>query len=743
MESPDCRINEASNPLLLPDQEVVASRRRRVHNGAAVTPIIIEAHARGAHPLMIGNPFPMRLPHQGNLALPELALPLNLLLEVALAQQTLTLGKLLTLPCLQALLFFLQFILFAVEVLLKRGLLYLWLLESSQRLLLPLPVEGEVEESLSKLFTPLVDAQEPKDSRSRDDGNASYEKRASHDRVDCAEKLLIYHKDCVAGHVRLIYYLTHINIYRKMKNLHYVTGALIILALATEALGETSCTQELAEGTLGSHVAVESCGNIGVFSLGGRFKGSWETLTYFYPKPWSGTYLTASVDGTYYTTSDHPRNGKLTDAYLASSPTVSGKTITTVWQLPENIRLVQNLTVVENGTLIEVVLENKDASPHNLGVRLLLDTMVGVNDGAPIYVPGDGLKTTEKEYAGQSLNFKYWKAYNRQEDPTIVATGGLDPDEGLTYPVKVVIADWKQSKDAAWDYAVSQDKSILGDSAVILYYNIINVPAGGTYAIKTKFGSGVPVLPQEKGPFGITEVTQASVYGTYCPNDNVNISVDIVSSRADHAGAVLLEILDGGVVVYNETKPSGTVQQDSYRKLVFEWTIPKTDGLRDYTVSAVLSDESGNKVDSSVKPSFIHVNPKECPPIERKGAGWMLLGGLLTLILLALAVIAFLLMKREGEVLITKSVDEKGLVKVTVTNKKKRALESCVVSDGIPPRAEIKVSTLGAALREGKLLWNVGTLPAGQNATLEYRIKGVNVLPQARVSWDGGEKISN
>jgi hypothetical protein len=525
-----------------------------------------------------------------------------------------------------------------------------------------------------------------------------------------------------------------------MKAIYYITALTLLALLPASALSQTSCTQELSDNTLGLHAVVESCENVGVFSIGGLHEGSWEKLTYFYPKPWPGTYTTFFADGKYYATSNHPKDGVLTDTYLSTQPEVSGGFISASWLLPEKISVLERLSVVENGTIIEVVLENKDSVAHKLGVRFHLDTMIGLNDGAPIYVPGDGLKTAEKEYAGSSLNFKYWKAYNRQDDPTIVATGYLDPDDGLTYPAKVVIADWKQSKDSAWDYAASPDKSILGDSAVILYYSIVDVPAGGVYSVKTKFGSGVPVLPKEKGAFGITEVTQDNVYGKYCPNEKVNISVDVISSRSEKKGSVSLQILKEGSIIYNQTKPTGLIKPDSYGKVVFTWTVPETETPADYDAVAVLFDSAGGKADTTVKKSFMKTNPKECPQAKKEKIIWLLIGSLLLLLLAAALLLLHLYGK--GEVLITKAVNEKGLVKVTVTNKTRRALENCVISDGIPTQAEIRVSTLGTALRENTLIWDVRTLPAGQSATLEYRIKGVNVLPRAKVSWDGGEKIS-
>src|SRR5262249_12121915 len=38
--------------------------------------------------------------------------------------------------------------------------------------------------------------------------------------------------------------------------------------------------------------------------------------------------------------------------------------------------------------VIRYKLENKDTRPHNVGIRVLLDTMIGDNDGVPFTIPG-------------------------------------------------------------------------------------------------------------------------------------------------------------------------------------------------------------------------------------------------------------------------------------------------------------------------------------------------------------------
>ncbi|MFH1788210.1 MAG: hypothetical protein ABH834_02370 [Candidatus Altiarchaeota archaeon] len=527
-----------------------------------------------------------------------------------------------------------------------------------------------------------------------------------------------------------------------MRKILYIALVVCLLSL-TAASQANTCTTELSDKNIGSHISVEACENIGVFSLGGLYEGQWEKLTYSYPKPWPGTYVTVSVDGKYYASSNHPRDATALDAYLTERPEKEGDSITVKWTLPENIVVEEKLTVVENGTELEILAQNQDAIPHKIAVRIHLDTMLGLNDGAPIYIPGDGLKTTEKEYAEAELNFRYWKAYNRQDSPTIVATGYLNPEEGLTYPVKVSLADWKKSKDNAWDYQVSQDRSILGDSAILLYYNTMEVLPTGTYEVKTKYGSGQPVLPKEKGEFGITEVTQDNIYGKYCPTQTVNISVDVVSSASTNSGVAVLTVYDKEKQVFTQSKPTGTVPADSYKKITYQFTIPESDEEKTYDVLVTLTDAKGAQLDKATRTSFINVKPQDCKPRPKSNIGLIIVIMLFIIFLAALVFAVAYVVKRMGKVVITKTVDDKGNVKVTVENNTHEDLKDCVVEDRIPSQAEIKVSTLSVARRDNKLVWDLGKLKSKDKAKMEYKIKGVNVLPPARVIWDGGEEISD
>lgn len=516
---------------------------------------------------------------------------------------------------------------------------------------------------------------------------------------------------------------------------------LVLLQTVYAATTQDACYVQDKNTQKAIHTIVEGCHNIGSFSLGGLYDGSWEKLTYFYPKPWPGSFFTVSVDNTYYATSEHPKDATLMDAYALEKTTYHDGIISLRWRLPEGVLVEQIFQTLDNGTSIIVTLSNENSSALTVGVRLHLDTMLGVNDGAPIYIPGDGLITKERQYNADSLNFRYWKAYNRQDSPTIVATGTIDPDLGLTYPDRVVIADWKKSKDTAWDYLVDESHSILGDSAVILYYYNIILEPRASATIITNYGNEAPVLPVEKGTFALAEILSDNVYGTYCPNENVKIMADVVTTRSSNQGNVKLTVTGSKGVIYSNVVDTGAVAADSVKTITFSLTLP--DRSDSYDVQAILEDANASILDTIKRDSMLTVDTGACIPVPKKSRLWIY--AIIILILLVI-IIAYAVQKGlgvfAGSVEFSKTVDESGKVRVEIKNKTKKPLTDLIIEDKIPTQAEVHIITLGVVRRENYIIWNIGVLESGANATLEYTIRGVNVLPAGRARWDGGEITS-
>jgi len=145
---------------------------------------------------------------------------------------------------------------------------------------------------------------------------------------------------------------------------------------------------------------------------------------------------------------------------------------------------------------------------------------------------------------------------------------------------------------------------------------------------------------------------------------------------------------------------------------------------------------SGEGYESSV----VYVVAKEKPVVQPYDWTPILLG---LLVLVILALLAWWFLKGKGGVEINKS-REGDNVTVSVRNTGKEDLMNCVVEDVIPPDAKVDLRSLGAEIKDGKIVWDVGVIASGEEKILEYRIEtSAETLPKARIVWDKGEKVSN
>ncbi len=514
--------------------------------------------------------------------------------------------------------------------------------------------------------------------------------------------------------------------------------AILTLSLTLCAAAQ-DCQTGLKDESKGMDAVMATCSNVGVFSLGGKYNGQWEILTYYYPAPWEGTYFTINVDGKYYVNSVDPRDGIRMDQYLTVPPTVDGSRLYAGWTLPEGVSVVESVELVDNSSLIHITIKNQNADKSvSAGARIHLDTMLGDNDGAPIYIPGDGLIETEKEYSGGSLDFKYWKAYNRADSPNIVSTGILQ-DVKLTYPDKLLISDWKQSTRTAWDYTANGSKSILGDSAVILYYYPMNLGPGEMREIVTGYGSGEPVL---RNISQITEITLNNLTGRYCMGDIVGMKVD-VGTRIDLEGFLKVSINNSlGEMVYSERTATGIIKAESVKSIEYRYRIPLNASQDQFTITAELQDAQGNVLDT--RNSGFSVDPVKCGKTEThvtespQGPNWFLI---VLAVIIIIGALIFIASRKKGELLFKKMKTGDRVV-VSIVNNTEHDITGGVIEDRFAEGAELDIQTLNVRRRGTNLTLHVGILKSGDKASLEYRIKGVETVPKAKFRWDCGEMAS-
>jgi hypothetical protein len=155
--------------------------------------------------------------------------------------------------------------------------------------------------------------------------------------------------------------------------------------------------------------------------------------------------------------------------------------------------------------LVRYVLENEDRKPHSVGLRFLLDTWIGRNDGVPFTIPGQpGLCDTQAEFNSpvevpdfiQALEFE-----DLQKPGTVVHVKLKLP--GREPPGRVTLGAWPdpdlrlrghhraRGQETGWDVPVLSMKTLYPyDSAVVIYWPEQPLPPGGHREVGFAFGLG-------------------------------------------------------------------------------------------------------------------------------------------------------------------------------------------------------------------------------------------------------------
>lgn len=143
-----------------------------------------------------------------------------------------------------------------------------------------------------------------------------------------------------------------------------------------------------------------------------------------------------------------------------------------------------------NGLLVGYRIENRSNQKKAIGVLLFLDTWAGSTDGVPFSL---GAQSTEERMITTEFKFNptvssFWEtndsAYSGQVflQNKMVGVGLVPPDE-------VSFVNWGSGFGMDWDYAVSGERTVTGDSAVYLKWNPKEILPNKPYTVKTLFSS--------------------------------------------------------------------------------------------------------------------------------------------------------------------------------------------------------------------------------------------------------------
>lgn len=210
------------------------------------------------------------------------------------------------------------------------------------------------------------------------------------------------------------------------------------------------------------------------------------------------------------------------------------KQIETVWtikgiQIKQIIKLYMNTSDLMNAGNVNVsyVVVNHTDATVEVGSRILLDTMVGSNDG-PAFQVGKVYKTPlqverrlvdadklpssigEDEKALYTLP-AYWVMKDKYDSTDPLATHAVAygfnnfSENDMNIVDEMVVGHWSKMANSKWDYEINPNLDFTtdtndygtADSAVALYWNPDAIKAGAEHSYETVYGLGEIVQPDK------------------------------------------------------------------------------------------------------------------------------------------------------------------------------------------------------------------------------------------------------
>ena len=153
----------------------------------------------------------------------------------------------------------------------------------------------------------------------------------------------------------------------------------------------------------------------------------------------------------------------------------------------EKIMVTQHVEIVPGSSglldtcLIFYTIRNYGDIPQKVGIRVMMDTFIGANDGVPFTIPDGrrGFLTTMEEFPQKKIP-DYIEAIENPNDPNDLGTVVRMQLKGLKLPGVDALEDietmricrWPQNKDARWKWEMEPMDFVpeTKDSCVVLYW---------------------------------------------------------------------------------------------------------------------------------------------------------------------------------------------------------------------------------------------------------------------------------
>ncbi len=232
-----------------------------------------------------------------------------------------------------------------------------------------------------------------------------------------------------------------------------------------------------------------------------------QPLIYGRPIPWT-SYTTIQIDGENYVfggETDRRAGAGANYGEELQAPTIEDDSIVARYQI-EEFEVEQRLELIQSTTTglydtarIEYRLTNTGDEPADLGLRIMLDTMLGENDGSPFRLEDDAI-TVDTRYEREELP-DFYQSFDSLTDPHVTSQGSfISPD--VDTPDRAKMSNWGSLADGVWDFNFNPGEEFIRegefeiDSAIALYWDPQQIQPGETVTYATSYGlGGITMVP--------------------------------------------------------------------------------------------------------------------------------------------------------------------------------------------------------------------------------------------------------
>jgi hypothetical protein len=169
--------------------------------------------------------------------------------------------------------------------------------------------------------------------------------------------------------------------------------------------------------------------------------------------------------------------------------------------------------------LVRYRIDNLDRFPHRVGLRFMLDTYIGANDGVPFTIPGASqLCDTTRDFRRTEDVPDFIQALEHEDlkNPGTIARVKLRLGGRLELPNRVTLGAWPNPRLANMNPGCRQEKTMWevplfpiktlppGDSCVAIYWDAKDILPGGSRELGFAYGLGSLSSDEGGGELALT-----------------------------------------------------------------------------------------------------------------------------------------------------------------------------------------------------------------------------------------------